>query len=79
MQTWAAAQSIREVDLKEKEHPIIVGILRYLENTKYFDRPIWTNSIPSNEAYPHAPSPKQHISDSIETVAGHSQTMKKEL
>lgn len=33
VQTWAAIQIIREVDLKEKEHPIILGILRYLENT----------------------------------------------
>lgn len=55
VQTWAATQIIREVDLKEKEHPIILEILRYLENTKYFDGHVWANSIPSNEAYPHAP------------------------
>ena len=55
VQTWAATQIIREVDLKEKEHPIILGILRYLENTKYCDGYVWANSIPSNEAYPHAP------------------------
>ena len=55
VQTWAATQIIREVDLKEREHPIILGILRYLENTKYFDGHVWANSIPSNEAYPHAP------------------------
>ena len=55
VQTWAATQIIGEIDLKEKEHPIILGILRYLENTKYFDEHSWANSIPSNEAYPHAP------------------------
>ena len=55
VQTWAATQIIREVDLKENDHPIILGILRYLENTKYFDGHVWANSIPSNEAYPHAP------------------------
>lgn len=55
MQTWAATQILREVHLKEKEHPIVLGILRYLENTKDFDGHCWSNSIPSNESYPHAP------------------------
>ena len=55
VQTWAATQIIREVHLKEKKHPIILGILRYLENTKDFDGHIWPNSVPSNDSYPHAP------------------------
>ena len=55
VQTWAATQVIQEVGLEEKAHPIVLGILRYLENTKDFDGRTWRNSIPSNEEYPHAP------------------------
>lgn len=31
VQTWAATEIIREIHLDEKEHPIIQGILHYLE------------------------------------------------
>lgn len=55
VQTWAATEIIGEIDLKSKEHPIIRGILKYLENTEYFDGHCWFNSIPSNNDYPHAP------------------------
>lgn len=55
VQTWSATEIIREVNLKEKEHPIIQGILRYLSETKYFDGHTWLNTIPSNNNYPHAP------------------------
>ena len=55
LQTWAATEIIREIDLKEKEHPIIQGILRYLESGKDFDGHRWINTIPSNDRYPHAP------------------------
>ncbi|MGM9598129.1 MAG: hypothetical protein ACI3XO_09990 [Eubacteriales bacterium] len=55
VQTWAATEIIREVQLKEKKHPIVLGIIRYLENTGAFDGHTWSNSIPSNDSYPHAP------------------------
>lgn len=55
VQTWAATEIIREINLKQKEHPIIQGILCYLENTEFFDGHSWFNTIPSNDRYPHAP------------------------
>lgn len=55
LQTWAATEIIREINLKQKAHPIIQGILRYLENTNCFDGHYWLNTIPSNDSHPHAP------------------------
>lgn len=65
MQTWAATEIIREIDLREKDHPVIQGILRYLEKTKDFDGHCWPNTVSSNDCYPHAPwwnySPAEEI------------------
>lgn len=55
MQTWAATEIIREVELNDAEHPIIQGILKYLALTDDFDGNIWRGTIPSNNEYPHAP------------------------
>ena len=55
IQTWVATEIIKEVNLNEKEYPMIQGILRYLETTKDFNGHIWFNTIPSNDDYPHAP------------------------
>lgn len=63
VQTWAATEIIREIHLDEKEHPIIQGILHYLETSKDFDGHSWSNTIPSNDLYPHAPW-WNHTSDS---------------
>ena len=54
VQTWAATEIIREIKLKEKGHPIIQGILRYLTETKDFDGHNWLNTVPSNDDHPHA-------------------------
>ena len=66
VQTWAATEIIREIHPEDKDHPVIRGILRYLENTKDFDGHSWANTIPSNDSYPHAPwwsySPTEEIS-----------------
>ena len=55
IQTWVATEIIREINLKEKDHPMIQGILRYLETTKDFDGHRWANTVSSNDRYPHAP------------------------
>ncbi|MDD6021381.1 MAG: hypothetical protein ACI4GA_02770 [Acutalibacteraceae bacterium] len=55
VQTWAATQIINEVGLCDNSHPIIRNILRYLDSTEDFDGHTWSNTIPSNNGYPHAP------------------------
>ena len=55
IQTWAASEIVREVELKDPGHPVIDGILRYLEATDAFDGRMWQNTILSNNDYPHAP------------------------
>ena len=55
IQTWAATKIIREINLEEKEHPVIQGILNYLSSGKDFDGHTWANTIPSNNNFPHAP------------------------
>ncbi|MGN0452430.1 MAG: hypothetical protein ACI4GZ_01360 [Ruminococcus sp.] len=65
IQTWAATEIIREINLESKDHPIVQGILRYLKNTEYFDGHFWFNTVPTNNYYPHAPwwdyAPEQEI------------------
>lgn len=55
VQTWVATEIIREAGLNDAQHPIIQGILRYLASTGDFDGHTWSNTIPSNDLYPHAP------------------------
>ena len=56
MATWAATETLREIGLTDKNHPIVKGILRYLESGEHFDKKQnkWLNTIPSNNDYPHA-------------------------
>lgn len=56
IQTWAATEIIREIDFKDKNHPIIKGILNYLDSGSDFDtlNNQWLNTVPSNNNYPHA-------------------------
>ena len=53
IQTWAATEILNEVCLEE-DHPIIQGILKYLESGKDFNGRCWLNTVPSNNDYPHA-------------------------
>lgn len=55
MQTWKAANIINGICF-EGDHPVISGILRYLESGADFDndRRQWLNTVPSNNEYPHA-------------------------
>ncbi len=56
MATWAATDIISEIGWKDNSHPIIRGILQYLESGADFDteHKQWLNTVPSNNEYPHA-------------------------
>lgn len=54
IQTWAATEILRELDFEE-DHPIIRGILRYLDSGKDFNGSCWLNTVPTNNDYPRAP------------------------
>ncbi|HIS67924.1 MAG TPA: hypothetical protein IAA58_00950 [Candidatus Gallacutalibacter stercoravium] len=54
IQTWAATEVLKEIDFDDRDHPIIDGIVHYLESTRQFDSHVWFNTIESNNRYPHA-------------------------
>ncbi|GKU30521.1 hypothetical protein [Clostridium folliculivorans] len=55
VQTWVATKIIKEINLEDKNHPIIQGILNYLSSGKDFDGHTWSNTVATNNDYPHAP------------------------
>lgn len=57
LQTWVATRLIEEIDLNDKKHPIITGLLKYLESSHEFNGHLWNglNTVQSNNDYPHAP------------------------
>lgn len=55
VQTWVASRIINEINLEDKNHPLIQGILKYLASGVDFDGHTWLNSIESNNDHPHAP------------------------
>lgn len=55
VQTWVATEIIKEINLNDKNHPIIQGVLNYLSLGKDFDGHIWSNTVATNNDYPHAP------------------------
>lgn len=56
MATWAATELLYEVGFTDKAHPIVKGILRYLESGADFsaEHEQWLNTVPTNNDYPHA-------------------------
>lgn len=54
--TWAATEILREIQFSDRNHPIVQGILRYLESGADFDaeQGQWLNTVPTNNDYPHA-------------------------
>lgn len=54
--TWNACMILKEINWQAKEHPIVQGILRYLESGRDYSEVHrqWMNTIPSNNDYPHA-------------------------
>ena len=55
IQTWVATEIIKEINLNDKNHPTIQGILNYLSSGKDFDGHTWSNTVATNNDYPHAP------------------------
>lgn len=67
VQTWAATRILREIGVRPEEHlPMVQGILRYLEASLAFEGHGWMNTVPSNDAHPHAPwwndAPEEEVS-----------------
>lgn len=56
IQTWAATEILKEINITDKNTPIIKGILRYLSSGLDFNpnQKQWKNRIASNNDYPHA-------------------------
>ena len=54
IQTWTAAEILREINFTDANHPIIQGILKYLASGKDFSDNKWHTVILSNNDYPHA-------------------------
>ncbi|NLG88349.1 MAG: hypothetical protein GX494_03900 [Clostridiaceae bacterium] len=55
IQTWCATEILREIDFTDNLHPIIRGILNYLESGKDFNGYFWYDIVKTNDDYPHAP------------------------
>ena len=56
MGVWKAAEILDEIGFSDKSHPMIKGMLRYLESGSCFDKAHeqWLNTVPSNNDYPCA-------------------------
>lgn len=56
MGVWKAAEILDEIGFSDKSHPMIKGMLRYLESGSCFDtaHKQWLNTVPSNNDYPCA-------------------------
>lgn len=52
--TWAAISKLNEIGFDDKSHPIIGGILKYLDSGKDFSNGKWYNVVKSNNDHPHA-------------------------
>ncbi len=55
IQTSTAAAVLEEINFDEKAHPLVFGLLEYLDSGKDFQDGRWMNVILSNNGYPHAP------------------------
>lgn len=53
--TSIAVRLLEEIDFTDKDHPIVLGMLKYLENTKDYTEGYWPAVVPTNNEYPHAP------------------------
>ncbi len=55
LHTSTACNIIREIDIADAAHPVITGMLRYLESGRDFHGGGWNLRVESNNDYPHAP------------------------
>lgn len=54
IQTWAATEILWELNYRDSQHPLIQGILSYLDSGTHQQDELWLNSVPENDHYPHA-------------------------
>lgn len=52
--TWAAIGKLEQLGGVDRSHPIVVGILKYLDSGKDLSDGRWHNVVKSNNDYPHA-------------------------
>lgn len=54
--TCAAIQRLKEIDFDDATHPLVLGILNYLDSGVDFNMEYnqWLNVLPTNNDYPHA-------------------------
>ena len=50
-----AIHILHELEYQDKTHPVIQGMLRYLESGKDMEDGFWISILSSNNEYPHAP------------------------
>lgn len=54
IQTWTAITILRELDF-DKKHPVVLNMIRYLEESIDESQLRWYLTHPTNDDYPHAP------------------------
>lgn len=55
IQTGTAVERLLEIHFQDNTHPVVRGILNYLDSGAEMDGNTWRNVIASNNDYPHAP------------------------
>lgn len=55
IQTATAVERLLELEFSDAEHPLVQGILNYLDSGADMDERTWRNVVASNNDYPHAP------------------------
>ncbi|WP_341347294.1 hypothetical protein [Paenibacillus sp. FSL H3-0469] len=55
IQTATAVERLLELEFTEAGHPLVQGILKYLDSGADMDGRTWRNVVASNNDYPHAP------------------------
>ncbi len=55
IQTWSATEVIHELGGVPSNHPVIQGILKWMESGADFNGHLWAGSVATNNDYPHAP------------------------
>jgi len=54
IQTWGATEIVHGLNYRNEGHPVVQGILRYLESAVHFDGHTWSRTVQTNNDYPHA-------------------------
>ncbi len=55
IQVFRAIELLNEIGFDEKQHPIIQGIMNYMDSGRDYEEGFWLNIVETNNAFPHAP------------------------